>query len=498
MQNITLFQFFHWYYSPEGNLWQHAREKAPHLASLGVTHVWLPPAFKSAQGQNDPGYAVYDIYDLGEFDQKGTVRTRYGTKDEYLDAIKAFHDNGIQVLADVVLNHMHGGDETEKVLVQQVDAENRTEKIGEPHDIDAHTKFTFPGRGDKYSSFKWDKNCFTGVDTSADSIFVILNEHTHGEWDEMLEDEKGNYDYLMGADIEFRNPYVREELKHWGEWYLKTTGVDGFRLDAVKHMPYTFYNEWLDHVRGVAGKDLFCVAEYWRNDPEALNHYIDVTEGRVQLFDVPLHMNFHEASEQGNDYDMRNILDNSLLGINPARSVTFVDNHDTQPLQSLQMPVQQWFQSHAYALILLREQGIPCVFYPALYDAKYVDYQEDKEIYIELHGVTCVEKMMRTRCHLAYGFQRDYFDHGNTIGWTREGVDEREHSGCAVVITNGSAGNKKMEVGKRHAGKTFIDICNPEAGKITIDDYGVAEFYVGDGAVAVWVREETLHFFTES
>ena len=44
--------------------------------------------------------------------------------------------------------------------------------------------------------------------------------------------------------------------------------------------------------------------------------------------------------------------------------------------------------------------------------------------------------------------QRDYFDHSNTIGWTREGVKEKKGSGCAVVISNGSGGNKVMEIGK--------------------------------------------------
>ena len=37
------------------------------------------------------GYGVYDLYDLGEFDQKGTIPTKYGTKQEYLDAVSYTH-----------------------------------------------------------------------------------------------------------------------------------------------------------------------------------------------------------------------------------------------------------------------------------------------------------------------------------------------------------------------------------------------------------------------
>ena len=55
-------------------------------------------------------------------------------------------------------------------------------------------------------------------------------------WDDVIGDEFGNFDYLLGADIEFRNPAVTEELKYWGKWYVETTGVDSFRLDAVKHI----------------------------------------------------------------------------------------------------------------------------------------------------------------------------------------------------------------------------------------------------------------------
>lgn len=495
MANITLFQFFHWYYSPEGNLWLHASDQATRLSSLGITHVWLPPAYKSSQGVNEPGYAVYDLYDLGEFDQKGTVRTRYGTKKEYLACIKALHNNGIKVIADIVLNHRDGADEKEKVPVQQVNPENRNENIGEPQTIEAYTQFTFPGRKKRYSDYIWNWQSFTGIDNGNNEIYLISNEYANGKWDEMVEDEKGNYDYLMAADVEFRNPNVREELKKWGEWYIKTTRIDGLRLDAVKHISYHFFNEWLDHLKNYFKKDFLIMGEYWRDEVSHLLKYIDATQGRIQLFDVPLHFNFYNASIKGNEYDLINIFNNTLVQNKPELAITFVDNHDTQPLQSLQSPVDYWFKPLAYALILLREQGIPCVFYPTLYEAKYVDKLDGKDVYIELNGITCVENMLRVRKELLHGLQRDYFDHGNTVGWTKEGTDDIPLSGCAVLITNGSAGNKKMETGKRHSGKTFIDVCGGRQEKVPIDENGFGEFFVNEKSVSVWVNEEALKLF---
>ena len=69
--------------------------------------------------------------------------------------------------------------------------------------------------------------------------------------------------------------------------------------------------------------------------------------------------------------------DNTLLQARPTHAVTVVDNHDTQPLQALEAPVMSWFKGIAYALILLRDEGYPCVFYPDLYGAHYKDKGRD-------------------------------------------------------------------------------------------------------------------------
>ena len=81
-----MMQYFEWYLPNDGFWWKRCSAKAQNLADLGITGVWLPPAYK-ASGQDDVGYSVYDMYDLGEFDQKGTVRTKYGTAEEYTEAL---------------------------------------------------------------------------------------------------------------------------------------------------------------------------------------------------------------------------------------------------------------------------------------------------------------------------------------------------------------------------------------------------------------------------
>ena len=103
-KNDTLLQAFEWYLPDDSQHWNKLKVLAPSFSNLGVTLVWLPPAYKGAGGVHDVGYGVYDLYDLGEFDQKGTIPTKYGTKQEYLDAIGALQKENILDLAYIVLN----------------------------------------------------------------------------------------------------------------------------------------------------------------------------------------------------------------------------------------------------------------------------------------------------------------------------------------------------------------------------------------------------------
>ena len=64
---------------------------------------------------------------------------------------------------------------------------------------------------------------------------------------------------------------------------------------------------------------------------------------------------------------MSRLFEGTLVGARPDLAVTFVDNHDTQPGQSLESWVDGWFKAAAYGLILLRAYGYPCVFYGDLY-----------------------------------------------------------------------------------------------------------------------------------
>lgn len=476
----VMFQFFEWNLPADGSLWRDLAARAAELRQLGVTAVWMPPAQKTMDGGHGVGYAVYDLYDLGAFDQKGSVRTKYGTKDEYLAAVRALLDQQIQPYADVVLNHRMGGDETEEVEVVQIDCNDRNCVICDPYVIRAWSHYKFPGRGEKYSAFKWHWPHFNAFGADANKpeetgkIYKVKDKTFSGE----VCFEFGNFDYLMGADVDHYHPDVRAELLAWGKWFVKFAGVQGFRLDAVKHIPASFYAWWLAELRAhLGGRELFAVGEYWHGDVAELQKYLALTDGAMRLFDVPLHFKLMEASQKGRDFDLATIFDNTLVKENPLMAVTFVDNHDSQPGQALESWVDDWFKQHAYALILLRNDGYPCIFYGDYYGNSSSDHP------LVSHQVM-IDAFLAARRKHSFGEQHDYFDHPTCVGWVCTG-DEDHPGAMAVVMSTGDAGTKMMNTFR--ANQQFKDITNHWPEPITTDGEGVAEFKCAAGKVSVWV-----------
>ena len=476
-QNGVILQYFEWYLPKGCGLWNRLKEEAPVLAKKGFTAVWLPPAYKGFLGDEEVGYAVYDLYDLGEFDQKNTIPTKYGTKEEYLAAIDACHRAGIEVYPDIVLNHMVEGDEPETVEVVEYDWNDRTREIKEGETIQALSEFTFPGRSGKYNDFTWNKNHFSGSDKNELNGARGIYRFEGAKWSQAVDDENGNFDYLLGLNVNFQNPEVVSHLLDWGEWYLDTTGADGFRLDALKHIDYNFYPGWLQEMRAYTGRELFTVGEYWKGDVNKLEQYLADAKECMSLFDVPLHYNLRNISQSSGLYDLSQVFSGTLTEADPVHSVTFVDNHDTQPSQALESCIEEWFLPQAYSLILLRPQGYPCVFWGDYYG---LDAREGRNI------ADAIDRMLQARKHLLYGTQHDYFDDFDVIGWTLEGDAKHKNSGIAVVLSDKDEGEKRMYAGIQHAGETWKDLSGQIEESVIIGEDGYGIFRCNPASVSFY------------
>jgi alpha-amylase len=307
----VLLQGFYWD-CPEG-WYQRLEAEVPDLARAGFTAVWLPPSSKGAAGRSSMGYDVFDHYDLGTYDQKGTVPTRFGTLAELRSLLGAFHARGVRVYADIVLNHMTGGE-----LEQNPRTGTQT-----------WTRFRYPhGRFPK-----------TWMD------FHPTHEHpdTHAPY----------HNNLFGEDLCHAHDYVRHGLKVWGDWLTRTIGFDGYRLDFVKGVEPWYVREWLGHG---AMRGRFSVGEYWDSDTDALDRWVRATGASV--FDFPLFYTLKSLCNDGSGgFDLRALDGAGYAAKNPFKAVTFVENHDTDRHDPIMRD-----KALAYAYVLTLE-GYPCVFY---------------------------------------------------------------------------------------------------------------------------------------
>lgn len=116
-QNDVMMQAFYWNVpvntaTKNGFWYDTLKAKIPELKSAGITALWLPPPSKGNWGIEDMGYGIFDNYDLGAYNQRGTTETRFGSKTELLNLISTAHStsNGarMDLYADIILNHIYG------------------------------------------------------------------------------------------------------------------------------------------------------------------------------------------------------------------------------------------------------------------------------------------------------------------------------------------------------------------------------------------------------
>ena len=504
-----MLQTFSWRTPADGDFWKRLGERGARLAEAGYTHLWCPPPCKSAGGPADHGYALYDLYDLGEFDQKGGVRTRYGHKEDLLQAVAALKDAGLEPLADVVLNHRMGADERETFEVQEVAMKSRTEDVGDPFELTAWTGFTFPGRlgegsdaSDKPNNFRWHWHHLTAVDQKPegdDSEEPRLFRISDKAFEDDVDVEFGNADFLMGCDVDLDQEDVRAELCRWGDWFLAETGFSGFRFDAAKHMSRDFLKSFLEHVRRDGSSGGFSVAEYGSGDPEAIRSFLDLTGGCTQAFDFPLHYKFAAAgramSGEG-ELDLATLFEDTVVQTHPGLAVTFVDNHDSDPAQSVGGWVADAFKPHAYASILLRAGGLPCVFAGDVDFLRAGSGLPGNEPGGEGGGApdappltdhsVLIERLLDARRRFGFGEQEELAVEATHRAWIRRGDDD--HPGVMVVVLNAGEEAVTVDADTHRPGHAFRELVRPgDDAEVTTGDDGRAGFSCPPRDVAVWV-----------
>lgn len=193
-----------------------------------------------------------------------------------------------------------------------------------------------------FSGIDWDD------DTRTKGIYKFVGDGytTKPGWSTDVDNELGNYDYLMFADIDYSQQDVQTDVLNWATWLpTQVPGLRGLRLDATKHYSARFQYQLIKHLRANSTtKDWFFVGEYWRADSQFLAHHIDRFAGHMHLFDVQLVYNFSDFS-LGHKKDLRTILKGSLVELRPnhtvVRPLAYLPSHvipSLQPLKSRSIP----------------------------------------------------------------------------------------------------------------------------------------------------------------
>jgi alpha-amylase len=307
--------------------WNAIRAELPALAKVGFTALWLPPVHKAANlGGPSMGYDPYDYYDLGEFDQKGSIPTWFGTRQELLALVAEAHALNMEVIADLVINHNSGAESQE---VNPLTGQSRW------------TCFT-----PKSGLFPRDWQCF--------------HPSMYEKWDEMSFGDM--------PDLSHRNPYVYGELLKMTRWMIEQVGFDGFRYDFVKGYganTITAIQEY-HYVRNGQVFQPYGVAEFW-DSAHAIDIWVDIANfsnsNPVDAFDFPLREMLKALCDQYG-FSLRTLATwDTVLKLHPQWVMTFVENHD------LRDPGRQIENDKllAYSYILTHE-GYPCVFWHDYYN----------------------------------------------------------------------------------------------------------------------------------
>jgi alpha-amylase len=300
-----IMQAFYWDVPAGGTWYQTIENKIPEWDAAGISAIWLPPVSKAMNGGYSMGYDPFDYFDFGDYDQQGSVETRFGSRSELESLISTAHQYDIEVYADIVLNHNSGGD--------------------------------------------LENNPFTATETYTDynpASGKFYRSASDFHPNNIVQNDEGVFGGF--PDLSHSVPYVQDWL--WnrsdgvGKYYRDELGFDGWRFDYVKGFGGWVVREWMNNVGG------FAVGEYWDGNAQLLQDWVNSTNRTASAFDFACYYRMDEAFD-GND--LTKLQGDMLWKRDAAKAVTFVTNHDTDEI---------WDKMHAYAYIFTHE-GYPTLFY---------------------------------------------------------------------------------------------------------------------------------------
>lgn len=259
------------------------RQNLDYIEGLGTTAIWLTPSFlnRPVQGSGDDVSAGYHGYWITDFTR---IDPHLGTNAELEALIDDAHARGLKVYFDIITNHTADVVDYAEGTYDYVDQATApyTDADGTPFDPADHAGTgNFPEL-DAATSFP-----YTPVIDAADQDVKVpawLNDPTlyHNRGNSTWAGESVTYGDFSGLDdLMTEHPRVVDGFEEIYKAWIDL-GIDGFRIDTVKHVNFEFWEEWSAEIEEYAharGKDeFFTFGEVYDADAAKTSPYVRRTD----------------------------------------------------------------------------------------------------------------------------------------------------------------------------------------------------------------------------
>lgn len=437
-----------------GGDWQGIIDKLNdnYFTNMGVTAIWISPPVENITTL-DPtnSSAAYHGYWARDFFKTNPA---FGTSSDFAGLISTAHAKNIKIIIDFVPNHTSTAE---------------------------YAGYTFPEDGKLFRN----GTLIGGFTNDAAGIF------NHLSWSDFSTLENGIYHSLYGlADLNHMNgtvdTYMKDAINQWLDW-----GVDGIRVDAVKHMSQGWQKSWLSSI--YSHKPVFVFGEWYNGGTSADS---DMTRFANDSGMSLLDFRFANALRNviggsGNMYDLDSVVTATAGDYDEANNqVTFIDNHDMSRFYTLTSSTGKVDQAYA---VMLTSRGIPTVYYGS---EQYLAGSTDPYNRGDMTSFSTASKaytiisklapLRKSNPALAYGDTEQRWINNDVYIYERE-------FGNSVVVT---AVNKSASANYNITGLytalpagTYNDVLGGtlNGNSITVAGSGsVGAFDLGAGEVGVW------------
>ncbi|MEP6262104.1 MAG: alpha-amylase [Gillisia sp.] len=419
----VMMQTFYWDVEPRHEWWNLINGKVEGWANAGIDRLWLPVATKGQSGGYSMGYDPSDYFDFGEYNQHGTVPTRFGTRDELVTLIANAHANDLEVIADIVINHNSGG-------------------------------------GLEWNPYR-NKNTYTLFNEAHGNASGMFNRNYENFYPNSTSDYDNGSLFYAEQNLDHNQEYVKNWL--WkdensvAKYYQDVMGFDGWRFDYVQGFEPWVIKEWMDEVGG------FAVGENWDGNANNLRKW--VADAGIPAFDFSAFYKMEEAFDRHDD--LTYLGKDMLRKTHPEMAVTFVANHDSEKDSNEDNRIATENKMKAYAYILTHD-GYPTIFYS---DYENAAFQDELKKLILLHNT------------LATGEVEILYNDNDEYVMKRKGTSTNPG---LILYINTSSNTKRRTITSHWTSTTLLDYSGKTTYKPTSGADGSVSIEAPANSYSVW------------